>query len=101
MIKNGMRWYKLLSGDEPDVEYFEFDPEDRPEIDEETYQDYLEMQEFRKKHPKKQLENHVKNKMKLNIYNKREITIDNYKKINNGDNNFDNIKKIENKKNSN
>ena len=62
-------------------------------IDEATYQDYLEMQEFRKKHPKKQLENHVKNKMKLNIYNKREIPIENYKKITND--NFNNTKKIE------
>jgi len=94
MIKNGMRWYKLLSGEELDVEYFELEPKDRPVIDKETYQDYLEMQEFRKKHPKKQLENHIKNKMKLNIYNKREIPIENFKKITNRDNNFNNTTAI-------
>ena len=81
MIRNGMRWYKLLSEEEPDVEYFNLDEDDRPNIDDSTYQDYLEMQEFRKKHPKKQLESYVKNKMKLNIYNKREVPIENYKKI--------------------
>lgn len=81
MIKNGIRWYKLLSEDEPDVDYFQLDPEDRPEIDDDTYNDYLEMQEFRKKHPKKETEIHIKNKVKFNIYNKREIPIENYKQI--------------------
>ena len=81
MIKNGIRWYKLLSGDEPDIDYFTLDPEDRPEIDDDTYNDYVEMQEFRKKHPKKITESNVKNKVKLNMYNKREIPIENYKKI--------------------
>jgi hypothetical protein len=81
MIKNGIRWYKLLSDDEPDVDYFTLDPEDRPEIDDDTYNDYVEMQEFRKKHPKKETENNIKNKIKLNMYNKREIPIENYKKI--------------------
>ena len=96
MIKNGMRWYKLLSGEEPDVEYFELDEEDRPEIDDDTYNDYVEMQKFRKSHPKKQLETHVRNKMKLNIYNKREIPIENYKKITSIESsNVDKIKKIE------
>ena len=70
------------------------DKEDRPEIDEQTYQDYLEMQEFRKKHPKKQLETHIKNKMKINIYNKREIPMENYKKITSDNSNK--IKQIEN-----
>jgi hypothetical protein len=81
MIKNGLRWYKLLDGDESDIEYFELDPDERPEIDEETYNDYLEMYNFRKKHPKKQTETNIKNKIKLNMYNKREIPIENYKKI--------------------
>ena len=81
MIKNGMRWYKLLDEDEPDVEYFELDPEDRPEIDEEIYQDYLEMYNFRKRHTKKQTELTIKNKIKLNMYNKRDISINNYKQI--------------------
>ena len=81
MIKNGIRWYKLLSEDEPDVDYFTLDPEDRPEIDDDTYNDYLEMQEFRKKHPKKETESNIKNKVKLNMYNKRELPIENYKKI--------------------
>ena len=81
MIKNGIRWYKLLSGDEPDVDYFTLDPEDRPEIDDDTYNDYVEMQEFRKKHPKKETESNIKNKVKLNMYNKREIPIENYKRI--------------------
>jgi len=85
MIKNGMRWYKLLSEDEPDIDYFTLDETDRPEIDEQTYNDYLEMQEFRKSHPKRQTECNIKNKMKLNIYNKREIPIENYKKITNID----------------
>ena len=76
-----IRWYKLLSEDEPDVDYFTLDPEDRPEIDDDTYNDYLEMQEFRKKHPKKETESNIKNKVKLNMYNKREIPIENYKKI--------------------
>jgi hypothetical protein len=93
MIKNGMRWYKLLYGEEPDVEYFELDENDRPEIDEETYNDYLEMQEFRKRHPKKETELNLKNKMKMNIYNKRELPIENYKKIANI--NLDKFKKIE------
>lgn len=81
MIKNGIRWYKLLSGDEPDVDYFTLDPEDRPEIDDDTYNDYVEMQEFRKKHPKKETESNIKNKVKLNMYNKREMPIENYKRI--------------------
>ena len=81
MIKNGLRWYKLLDGDEDDVEYFQLDPDDRPEIDQETYNDYVEMYNFRKKHPKKQTEKHIKDKIKLNMYNKREIPIENYKKI--------------------
>jgi hypothetical protein len=81
MIKNGIRWYKLLSEDEPDIDYFTLDPEDRPEIDDDTYNDYVEMQEFRKKHPKKVTEFNIKNKVKLNMYNKREIPIDNFKKI--------------------
>ena len=68
MIKNGIRWYKLLSGDEPDVDYFTLDPEDRPEIDDDTYNDYVEMQEFRKKHPKKETETNIKNKVKLNMF---------------------------------
>ena len=42
---------------------------------------YVEMQEFRKKHPKKETESNIKNKVKLNMYNKREIPIENYKKI--------------------
>jgi len=81
MIKNGMRWYKLLSEDEPDIDYFTLNETERPEIDKETYNDYLEMQEFRKSHPKKQTECNIKNKMKLNIYNKRKIPIENYKKL--------------------
>jgi hypothetical protein len=81
MIKNGMRWYKLLDADEPDVEYFETDPEDRPEIDKETYNDYLEMYNFRKKHPRKTTELNIKNKLKLNMYNKRNIPIENFKHI--------------------
>ena len=88
-----MRWYKLLDEDEEDIEYFNFEPEDRPKIDQNTYNDYLEMQEFRKAHPKKQTETNIKNKMKLNIYNKREIPIDNYKKITNID--MDKMKMIE------
>ncbi len=85
MIKNGIRWYKLLSEDKPDVDYFLLDPEDRPEIDNDTYNDYVEMQEFRKKHPQKETELNIKNKVKLNIYNKREIPIENYKQISNID----------------
>jgi hypothetical protein len=85
VIKNGMRWFKLLDESQPDVEYFELDPEDRPEIDEKTYRDYLEMQEFRKKHPKKETEIHIKNKTKINIYNKRDIPINNYKNLCNVD----------------
>jgi len=81
MIKNGIRWYKLLSEDEPDVDYFTLDPKDRPQIDNDTYNDYVEMQEFRKKHPKKNTELNIKNKVKLNMYNKREIPINNYKNI--------------------
>lgn len=81
IIKNGMRWYKLLDGDESDIEYFEMDPEERPEIDEETYNDYLEMYNFRKRHQKKETEKHIKDKMKLNMYNKKSIPIENYKKI--------------------
>jgi hypothetical protein len=81
MIKNGIRWYKLLNDDEPDVDYFTLEPDDRPEIDNDTYNDYLEMQKFRKSHPKKETELHIKNKVKLNIYNKREIPIQNYKQI--------------------
>ena len=81
MIRNGIRWYKLLDSDESDIEYFELDPEDRPEIDKETYQDYLEMYNFRKSHPKKETETNIKNKMKLNMYNKREIPINNFKQI--------------------
>ena len=41
MIKNGMRWYRLLSGDEPDVEYFTLDPDDRPVLDDDIYNDYV------------------------------------------------------------
>ena len=96
MIKNGLRWYKLLDDNAPDIEYFELEPEDRPEIDEDTYADYLEMHEFRKKHPKKETKFHIKNKVKLNIYNKRDIPIENYKQLE------DLIKKtlfIENKEN--
>ena len=81
MIRNAMRWYKLLDTNAPDIEYFELDKEDRPEIDDKTYNDYLEMQEFRKKHPQKQTESNVKNKLKLYIYNKREIPISNWKQI--------------------
>jgi len=81
MIKNGLRWYKLLDGDEDDVEYFQMEPEDRHEIDEETYQDYLEMYNFRKRHPKKQTEKNIKEKIKLNMYNKRDLPISNYKQI--------------------
>jgi len=57
------------------------EPEDRPEIDDETYQEYFEMHEFRKKHPKKETEFHIKNKVKLNIYNKRDISIENFKQL--------------------
>ena len=85
MIKNGLRWYKLLDGDEADIEYFELDPDERPQIDQETYNDYLEMYNFRKKHPKKQTEKNIKEKIKLNMYNKREIPIENYKQIENFD----------------
>ena len=85
MIKNGIRWYKLLDTNAPDLEYFELEPEDRPEINEDIYNDYLEMYNFRQRHPKKEAETNIKNKMKLNIYNKREIPIDNYKKITNID----------------
>jgi hypothetical protein len=92
MIKNGIRWYKLLSDDEPDVDYFQLDPEDRPEIDDDTYNDYVEMQKFRKSHPKKETETHIKNKIKLNMYNKREIPIENFKQIE-LDNKQDNINK--------
>jgi hypothetical protein len=81
MIRNAMRWYKLLDNEEADIEYFGLDVEDRPKIDEQTLNDYLEMQEFRKKHPKKSTESNVKNKMKLNIYNKREIPINNWKQL--------------------
>lgn len=81
MIKNGLRWYKLLDENAPDIEYFELEPEDRPEIDDDTYADYLEMHEFRKKHPKKETETHIKNKVKLNIYNKRDIPIENFKQL--------------------
>ena len=79
MIKNAMRWYKLLDIDAPDIEYFELDEDNRPSIDEETYNDYLEMQEFRKKHPQKSTEINIRNKIKLNIYNKREIPINNWR----------------------
>jgi hypothetical protein len=85
MIKNGLRWYKLLDGDEADIEYFELEPDERPQIDQETYNDYLEMYNFRKKHPKKQTEKNIKEKIKLNMYNKREIPIENYKQIENID----------------
>ena len=51
-IKNGIRWYKLLDESEPDTDYFILDEESRPQIDEFQYNDYLEMQEFRKSHPK-------------------------------------------------
>jgi hypothetical protein len=81
MIKNGLRWYKLLDSDESDIEYFTLDPDDRPELDDDTYNDYVEMQEFRKKHPKKETESNIKNKMKLNMYNKRDMIVDNYKLI--------------------
>ena len=81
MIKNGMRWYKLLDDETPDIDYFELDPEDRPEIDEDTYNEYYEMYEFRKRHPKKDRESNIKNKIKLNMYNKREIPINNYKQV--------------------
>ena len=43
------------------------------------------MQDFRKKHPKKETETNIKNKIKLNIYNKKDIPINNYKKITNID----------------
>ena len=81
MIKNGLRWYKLLDGDEDDIEYFELEPSDRPQIDDETYQSYLDMYNFRKKHPKKLTEKNIKEKIKLNMYNKREVPITNYKQI--------------------
>jgi len=81
MIKNGLRWYKLLDDNAPDIEYFRLDEEDRPPIDESTYADYLEMHEFRKKHPKKETKTHIKNKVKLNIYNKRDMPIDNFKQL--------------------
>ena len=81
MIRNGIRWYKLLDSDESDVEYFTLEPENRPIIDENTYKDYMEMQEFRKKHSKIEIEQHVKNKIKLNMYNKRDIPISNYKQM--------------------
>jgi hypothetical protein len=41
MIKNGLRWYKLLDSDESDIEYFTLDPDDRPELDDSTYNDYV------------------------------------------------------------
>jgi hypothetical protein len=82
-IKNGMRWFKLLDGDDEDIEYFTKEPDERPQIDDETYQDYLEMYNFRKRHDKKQTELNIKNKIKLNMYNKRNIPIDNYKQIEN------------------
>ena len=50
------------------MDYFTLDPEDRPEIDDDTYNDYVEMQEFRKKHPKKETESNIKNKVKLNMF---------------------------------
>ncbi len=50
MIKNGLRWYKLLDDDSPDVDYFELEPDDRPEIDETTYNEYYEMYQFRQRH---------------------------------------------------
>ena len=81
MIKNALRWYKLLDEDAPDIEYFEMDEEDRPNIDKETYNEYYEMYEFRKKHPRKERELNIKNKIKVNMYNKREIPISNYKQI--------------------
>jgi hypothetical protein len=83
MIKNGMKWYKLLDDATPDVDYFELEENDRPKIDEQTYNEYLEMYKFRQRHPKNERESNIKNKMKLNMYNKREIPINNYKKIEN------------------
>ena len=80
-IKNGMRWFKLLDGDNEDVEYFETEPDERPIIDKETFQDYLEMYNFRKRHDKKQTESNIKNKIKINMYNKKYIPIDNYKQV--------------------
>jgi hypothetical protein len=81
MIKNGLRWYKLLDDETPDVDYFELEPDDRPEIDETTYNEYYEMYQFRQRHPRKDREPNIKNKMKLNMYNKREIPINNFKQI--------------------
>ncbi len=81
MIKNGMRWYKLFDEDCPDVEYFETAPDERPQIDQQTYNDYLEMYNFRKRHPRKTTELNIKNKIKLNMYNKRNIPIDNFKQL--------------------
>ena len=54
------------------------DPDDRPEIDETTYNEYYEMYQFRQRHPRKDREPNIKNKMKLNMYNKREIPINNF-----------------------
>lgn len=76
-----MKWYKLLDDETPDIDYFELDEDDRPEIDEQTYNEYLEMFEFRKRHPRIERESSIKNKMKLNMYNKREIPINNFKQI--------------------
>jgi hypothetical protein len=80
MIHNAMRWYKLLDNEETYIKYFELDEEDKPEIDEQTYNDYLEMLEFRKnilKNLPSSLLKTKQNKMKFNIYNKREIPINN------------------------
>lgn len=87
IIRNGMRWIKLLDDNAPDVEYFNQDEEDREEIDEKTLKEYKDMQEFRRKHPKIEIEKRIKNKIKNTLYNKKELPIENYKKI---DFNFNN-----------
>jgi len=87
IIKNGMRWIKLLDDYADDIEYFAQDEEDREEIDKNTLKEYQEMQIFRKKHPKTKTEKRIKEGLKKSMYNNKGIPlktwnlIKNYKKI--------------------
>lgn len=81
MIKRSMRWYKLLDDYQPDIEYFELDIDERPQISAELQKEYEEMYKFRKKHPKKETEILFKNRIKINLYNKKSIPISTYKNL--------------------
>ena len=71
IINNGMRWIKLM--DNFEEEYSDNDSNDSK---------LKNMEKFKKKHNKEDVDKNIKNKLKNLFYNNKEKVIDNYNNLN-------------------